>query len=100
MVFQESKYPWDRWTSTQAWMVEQYADFYCFGKSFASQVHNYAAKVGMKAATAVFEYEYDRDVVIFQFYDGDSLWKPNLKALPAWKQEHQRHQKARSVTKR
>jgi hypothetical protein len=74
-------------------MVEQYADFSCFGSSFASQVHSHAKKIGMKAATSVFSYDHDRDVVIFQFYDGDSLWKPNLKALDAWRKEHERHQR-------
>lgn len=87
----ESLYPWDRWTNGQYWKVTQTADFTCFGLSLAGALYSHAVKVSMAVTASVFEYDYDDDVVIFHFYDADSLWKPNLKALPAWRQEKERH---------
>lgn len=74
-----SKYPWDRWVSTQAWLVEKGRDFHCLTESFQARVHIEANRREMKATTMTFEGR----IVVFQFYDRDSLLMPNLKALPA-----------------
>lgn len=89
----ELKYPWDRWTNGQAWKVTQGVDFTSFGQSFVGCVYGHAVKIGMSVTASVFEYEYSEDVVIFQFYDADNLWKPNLKALPAWRKEREKYRR-------
>jgi hypothetical protein len=89
----ESIYPWDRWTDGQAYMVRQGHDFTCYGHSMASGLHVHGSRIGMAVTTSLFAYDYNNDVVFFQFYDSSSLWKPNLKALPAWRKEKERHRK-------
>ena len=84
----ESKYPWKNWTSTEAWRVQWNVDFVCLPESFRAQVHTEAAHREMKAATTIVTgradgQPHDGVFVFFQFYKRDSLWKPNLEALPA-----------------
>lgn len=90
----QSQYPWDKWTNGQYWKATQTRDFTCFGRSFAGVLYTHAARVGLAVTASVFDYDYDDDVVIFHFYEVDSLWKPNLKALPAWREEKKRHDRA------
>lgn len=87
----ESIYPWDKWMDGHAWKVRQGSDFSCYGLSFASTAHGRAALVGLSVTASVFEYDYDDDIVFFQFFDGAGLWKPNLRALPDWRKEKERH---------
>jgi hypothetical protein len=74
----ESKYPWEQWTNTQAWMAEQYEEFDCQPESFRGQVHLEARHRNMKVATTIVGRK-----VFFWFFPTDNLWKPNLEALPA-----------------
>lgn len=88
---EERKYPWDTWTNGQAWRVIQNKDFTCFGASFSSQCYTTAYKLTLSVATSVFAYDYDDDVVFFQFYESDSLWKPNFKAYGPWREEQRKY---------
>lgn len=93
-VVYELKYPWDRWTNGQTWKVTQRADFTCYGRSFAGVLYSRAKIIDMSVTTSVFEYEYGDDVVIFQFYDAENIWKPNLKAMKAWRDEQEKHRRS------
>lgn len=74
-------YPWDKWGNElpdgKVWMVTRFVDYKCESRSFASQIYNEARRRGMKVTVTVFE-----SYVLFAFFRADSLWKPNMPALP------------------
>lgn len=85
-MFDGYKYPWDRWTDQRVWMVEQGRDFDCRGYSLMGQAHNIAQKTPtLKVTGSVFAFADAADIVIFRFYDKDSEWKPNMTAIPVWR---------------
>lgn len=77
----ESKYPWDAWARPlpegKAWVVVRFRDYTCESTSFAGYVHRAASERGKKATCVTFD-----SYVVFLMYDGNSFWKPNLKAFP------------------
>jgi hypothetical protein len=81
-----SKYPWDRWSDGQTWMVEQGSEFTCYGRSFAAAAHLAAKVRKLKVTSSVFAFDHKPDIVIFVFYDGEGLWKPNMTALPTYRE--------------
>lgn len=81
-----SKYPWQSWTSTQAWRVQWLVDFECLPESFRSQVHMEAHRRELKAVTLILDGPTDdgkhkTTFVFFQFYERYAPWKPNLESL-------------------
>ncbi len=84
----KSKYPWESWTSTQAWRVQWGLDFECLPESFRSQIHIEGHHRGLKVVTTIITgrlpgEKHEGIYVFFQFYERYSPWKPNLEALPA-----------------
>lgn len=81
-----SKYPWDKWSSTQAWRVQWQLDFTCLPESFRSQIHMEAARRELKAITVILTGKlpgnnYEGVYIFFQFYEKYGPWKPNLEAI-------------------
>jgi hypothetical protein len=67
-------------------MVEQMVEFNCLGTSFVGSLHSAARRQGMRVTARLIARDHAHDMVVFQAYDPEGLWKPNMYALPKYRE--------------